>query len=142
MPSIQSISLAFIALLATTNAITVSDGGAAGGCPGGCCIPACNVIAFGEGDDLGAFGTASFADTCKQNYDRKNGGTVDLGDDHQATWVYEGEDKVFLDVFRKSDKKYNRFEITNCQLASTGGSQCAPSGGGCDAKLILVEQQG
>ena len=87
--------------------------------------------AFGEGDDLGAFGTASFLDTCKQNYDRKNGGTVDLGDDHQASWVYEGEDKVFLDVFRKSDKKYNRFEITNCQLATTGGSQCAPSGGGC-----------
>jgi len=63
----------------------------------------------------------------------KNGGNVDLDDDYQATWVYEqnGPGSVAIDLFRKSDKIYNRFEVSNCQLASIGGTQCAPADGGC-----------
>jgi hypothetical protein len=109
--------------------VLVKDGGAAGGCPGGCCIPVCNVIV--DGDSLGAYGSAGFADTCKQRFDRKNDGTIDLNDDHQVTWLVQEDGQVVVDLYRKSDKKYNRWAISNCQLATTGGSQCAPSGGGC-----------
>ena len=108
----------------------ISDGGAAGGCPGGCCIPACNVIV--SDDSLGAYGSAAFADTCKQGFDRDNGeATIDINDDHQVTWLHLEDGQVVVDIYRKSDKKYNRWAISNCQLATTGGSQCAPSGGGC-----------
>ncbi|RII22995.1 hypothetical protein CUC08_Gglean013145 [Alternaria sp. MG1] len=134
--------MALFALLATTNAgVIISDGGAAGGCPGGCCIPACNVIV--SDDSLGAYGSAAFADTCKQGFDRDNGeATIDINDDHQVTWLHLEDGQVVVDIYRKSDKKYNRWAISNCQSATTGGSQCAPSGGGCDATQILVEAQG
>lgn len=48
------------------------------------------------------------------------------------TWLKQEDGQVVIDVFRKSDKKYDRWAISNCQPPdSTGGSQCAPSGGGC-----------
>jgi hypothetical protein len=48
------------------------------------------------------------------------------------TWLKQEDGQVVIDVFRKSDKKYDRWAISNCKSPdSTGGSQCVPTGGGC-----------
>jgi hypothetical protein len=53
------------------------------------------------------------------------------------TWLRQEDGQVVIDVFRKSDKKYDRWAVSNCGVPdSTGGSQCAPSGGGCVSSCL------
>jgi hypothetical protein len=64
---------------------------------------------------------------------------VSSDDDHQMTWLTQEDGQVVIDVYRKSDKKYDRWAISNCKVPdSTGGSQCAPSGGGCVSDYLVV----
>lgn len=59
------------------------------------------------------------------------------------TWLKQEDGQVVIDVYRKSDKKYDRWAISNCKPPdSTGGSQCAPSGGGCVSSCFGVLEIG
>jgi hypothetical protein len=108
----------------------MSDGGAAGGCTGstGCCIPTCDVMvtdSLGGGD-----GVVRWTGTCQSN-EQNPSGTQDVGDGHQMTWLRDESGQAVIDVFRKSDKKYDRWTIKGCSSPGAGGSQCSPTGGGC-----------
>ncbi|KAH7411541.1 hypothetical protein DE146DRAFT_784218 [Phaeosphaeria sp. MPI-PUGE-AT-0046c] len=119
----------------------MSEGGTPGGCTGGtgCCIPTCDVQVT---DSLGGSGVVRWSANCQANFANPMG-TQDVDDDHQMTWLKQEDGQVVIDVFRKSDSKYDRWAISNCVPPdSTGGSQCAPSGGGCDTNQILFGAQG
>jgi hypothetical protein len=111
--------------------MTMSEGGTPGGCTGGtgCCIPTCNVDVT---DSLGVSGVVRWTGNCQARASAPSG-TQDFADDnYQMTWFTDENGQSVIDVFRKSDKIYDRWAVTNCKVPdSTGGSQCAPSGGSC-----------
>ncbi|KAL8919373.1 MAG: hypothetical protein Q9208_006826 [Pyrenodesmia sp. 3 TL-2023] len=41
------------------------------------------------------------------------------------TWLREESGQVVIDVYRKSDKKYDRWAVNNCKSRdSSGGTHC------------------
>lgn len=91
-------------------------------------MPTCNVDVEAS---LGGSGVVRWTGTCLWNSDSPSG-TQDFDDDHQMTWLRDESGQVVIDVYRKSDKKYDRWAVNNCKSPDTiGGSQCVPTGGGC-----------
>ncbi|KAF5654567.1 hypothetical protein FHETE_11285 [Fusarium heterosporum] len=138
--------LSSAALWAITSAssLGLEDTGTAAGCTGssGCCIPSCLV---NVSDFYGCNGNVAFAGTCQQNYDNPSG-TQDIGNDGcgdvQVTFLKDPSGNPAIDLYHKTDKKYDRYSFGNCQAPTTGGGQCVPKGGGCDTTIILTGAQG
>lgn len=93
------------------------------------CIPTCDVRvtdSLGSGDNV-----VRWTGDCVQNFQNPSG-TQGVDDDHQMTWLRQEDGQTVIDVYRKSDKKYDRWAITNCQGSTPlPGSQCSGAGGGC-----------
>lgn len=106
--------------------MTLSEGALTGGVG---CIPTCNVRvtdSLGSGDN-----TVDWSGSCVQRTENPSG-TQDVDDDHQMTWLRQEDGQVVIDVYRKSDKKYDRWAITNCEGSTPlPGNQCGVAGGGC-----------
>ncbi|KAM0189316.1 hypothetical protein ACHAPA_007869 [Fusarium lateritium] len=143
---IGKLFLSSAALWATALAsgLSLEDTGTASGCTGstGCCIPSCLV---NVSDFYGCNGNVAFSGTCQWNYDNPKG-TQDIGNDGcgdvQVTFLKDDSGNPAIDVYHKSDKKYDRYSFSNCKAPTVGGSQCAPQGGGCDTNIILTGAQG
>ncbi|KAH7412014.1 hypothetical protein DE146DRAFT_642006 [Phaeosphaeria sp. MPI-PUGE-AT-0046c] len=139
MHSLHKLSIAVSALLAAVDAasMTLSEGALAGGVG---CIPTCNVRvvdSLGTGDE-----TLDWTGSCVQKFENPRG-TQDLDGDHQMTWLTQEDGQVVIDVYRKSDKKYDRWAISNCEGSTPlPGNQCGVAGGSCDANQILFGAQG
>lgn len=72
-----------------------------------------------------------------QNY-QEPGGTQDVDDDHQMTWLRQEDGQTVIDVYRKSDRKYDRWAITNCEGSTPiPGGQCGVAGGGCVSRFEI-----
>ncbi|OAL02121.1 hypothetical protein IQ06DRAFT_346715 [Phaeosphaeriaceae sp. SRC1lsM3a] len=139
MPSLNTLSVTIFVFLTAVDAasMTLSEGALTGGVG---CIPTCNVRvtdSLGSGDN-----TVDWSGSCVQRTENPSG-TQDVDDDHQMTWLRQEDGQVVIDVYRKSDKKYDRWAITNCEGSTPlPGNQCGVAGGGCDANQILFGAQG
>ena len=79
-------------------------------------------------------GSTSWSGACKWNYDDPKG-TQDIGgcDGYEMSWSKSLADNTtpVIVIRNKSDGGTNTFAVQNCKQASEGGTQCAPTDGGC-----------
>jgi hypothetical protein len=81
-------------------------------------------------DVQGCSGTVQFVGACIDQPGNSDE-TLDLGDDCKVTWV-KGDGISAVVVNNNNGASGSSWTIRGCRDVSEGGSQCAPSGGGCD----------